>query len=125
MKLSALSSPGFTQAINKLLTASLPVKTAFKLKKYVDQIQPELKHYEELKKALFDEFSVKDENGETLVKDGMISLDMAKADQWQPKAMELNDLESDAKLELSLDDLGDKVELSAADLVNLGDLLKE
>jgi hypothetical protein len=125
MKLSALSSPGFTQAINKLLAASLPVKTAFKLKKYVDQIQPELKHYEELKKALFDEFSVKDENGETLVKDGMISLDMAKADQWQPKAMELNDLESDAKLELSLDDLGDKVELSAADLVNLGDLLKE
>lgn len=125
MKVHVLASEGFQSALNKLLAAELPLKTAFKLKKFVGAIQEDLKTFEELRSKVFQEFGTKDENGEVIVKDGMITLDPALADQWQPKLLDLQELEAEAKLELKLDDLGDKVELSAADLMALDGVLSE
>ena len=125
MKVHVLATNGFQSALNKLIAAELPLKTAFKLKKFSTAIQEDLKLFEELRSKVFQEFGTKDDSGEVIVNDGMITLDPSLADQWQPKLVELQELEAEAKLELTLDDLGDKVELSAADLMTLDGVLKE
>jgi len=127
MKLSHLSSDAFKTALNKLLSAPLPPKTAFKLKKLTQQLEGDLKIFEDTRNSIVMEFCQKDEEGNPVQNEnGTVNLDMEKVAEWQPKINELMSLETTFEIpKVSLDDLGDKVELSAADLFTLGDLITE
>jgi len=127
MKLSHLSSDAFKSAVGKLSNASLPPKTAFQVKKLIQALESDLKIFEETRNSIVNEFCLKDENGQPVsAGEGMVSLDMTKQAEWQPKLNELMTLESTVALpKFSIDALGDKVELSAADLFALGDLISE
>lgn len=127
MKLSHLSSEPFKNSLNKLLSAPLPPKTAFQLKKLTQKLEEDLKIFEDMRNAIVQEYCAKDENGNPVQNDnGTVNLDISKADEWQPKVSELMSLETSFEIpKVSLDSLGDKIELSATDLFVLGDLITE
>jgi hypothetical protein len=127
MKLSQLSSETFRSAVTKLSTASLPPKTAFQIKKLIQSLESDLKIFEETRNAIVNEYCLKDENGQPVpAGEGMVTLDMTRVAEWQPKIDELMSLETTVELpKFSIEALGDKVELSATDLFALGDLITE
>lgn len=127
MKLSQLSTEDFKSAIAKLSAASLPPKTAFQVKKLIQTLESDLKIFEETRNSIVMEFCLKDEEGNPVsAGEGMVSLDMSRMEEWQPKINELMSLETTVELpKFSIDALGDKVELSAKDLFALGELIAE
>lgn len=125
MKLSQLASPDFKAAFQKLLQASLPIKTTFKLKKLTQGLEIELKLFEETRESIVKEFGEKDEGGELKFNEqGLVALDVSKVAEWQPKLAELMAVETEVP-KISLEDFGDKLELSAHDLFALGELIQE
>ena len=123
MKLSVLMSPAFNEAFSKLMAADLPIKVSFKLNKFVKAIQPELEMFQEQRKKVFEQFAVKDEEGNTVENDGMITLNPELKDQWMPKLLELEELTTDSSFKVDVNDL-EGVKLSASDLIVLEDLLE-
>lgn len=121
MKISILASDQFNLAFNKLISASLAPKTAFKLKKLALTIAQEVKVYEEIRTGLLQEYGKRDESGNIIQDEkGMVYLDMDKKEEFEPKLKEFNELETTAEItKISLEELGDKVELSASDLLAL------
>ena len=127
MKLSLLSTEDFKAAIGKLSAASLPPKTAFQVKKLILALEADLKIFEETRNAIVMEYCLRGEDGQPLAAgEGMVTLDMSRSEEWQPKINELMSLETTVELpKFSIEALGDKVELSAKDLFALGDLIAE
>jgi hypothetical protein len=127
MRLSQLASPDFKNAVQKLMQASLPVKTTFRLKKLVVALESEIKIFDETRESIVKEYGEKDEEGNLKQNEqGLVQLDLAKAAEWQPKLSELMMLESAVELpKFSLSDLGESLQLSANELFALGDLIQE
>jgi hypothetical protein len=124
MKLSQLSSSEFKTAFQTLMKSQLPIKTTFALKKLTIKLESELKLFEETRESIVKEFGEKDEQGNLKQNEnGMVNLDLSKASEWQPKIQELLALETEVQ-SFELSDLGDKLELSTAELFALGDLIK-
>jgi hypothetical protein len=124
MKLSQLSSSEFKTAFQTLMKSQLPIKTTFALKKLTIKLESELKLFEETRESIVKEFGEKDEQGNLKQNEnGMVNLDLSKASEWQPKIQELMALETEVQ-SFELSDLGDKLELSTAELFALGDLIK-
>lgn len=120
MKLAVYVSEPFQKALNKLAETQLPVKTSFKLSKYIKDMATEAEVFNAQRQKIFTEFGKPVEG-----KEGMLQLDVDRQEEWLPKITELNELESTAEFKLKLDDLGDKAELTASDLLVLQDLVEE
>jgi hypothetical protein len=127
MRLSQLASQEFKSALSKLMSAQLPIKTTFRLKKLVQNLEGELKLFEETRHSIVQEYGEKDEAGNLKQNEqGLVNLDVSKSEEWQVKLSELMMIESTLELpKLTLSDFGDKVELSANDLFALGSLISE
>jgi len=121
--LGKLSNPAFTAAMQELLTKSLPVKTAFKLKGLTNLFNGELAKFGELRKAILDKHCKKNE-------DGSPDVDANSNYQFDPEALplvttELNDLLS-IEVEfnhVSIDELGN-IDVTAQTLFDLGDIVQ-
>ena len=122
MKISLLLSPAFNEAFSKLLKADLPIKTSFRLNKFLKAVQPDLEMFQEQRKKVFQEFAVKNEDGSVKEEDGQIFLDQALRDKWMPKLLELEELTTDHEVKVDVSEL-EGVKLSPSDLSVLEDVL--
>ena len=127
MLISKLASSDFKAAVQKLMAASLPIKTTFRLKKFIVGLEVELKIFEETRESIVKEYGEKDEDGTLKTNEqGLISLDAARASEWQTKLSELFSLETQIDVpKISIEDLCEDVKLSANDLFALGELISE
>jgi hypothetical protein len=127
MKLSHLATPEFKQAVQKLMSMQLPIKTTFKLKKSIAALESELKIFEETREDLVKNYGQRDESGNLKFNENsMIQLDLSRAAEWQPKFTELMSLETSTEFpKFKIEDFGESLQLSANDLFALGELIEE
>jgi hypothetical protein len=124
MKLALIIDPGFTTALKKLMGEQLPLKTAYKLKGIAEKVQAENNKYDELRIAALNNYGSKDAEGKfVMTETGSVDL---QGDNLTNFLNELNQLLSiDVPLDsISINDLGDKLKLSADELFLLSDILK-
>ena len=123
MKLARVTDPKFQETLKKLLKEPLPLKTSFKLKGIAKRAQEELDKYEEVRKAAVSKYGAKDDKGELLVQeDGNVRLDGDDLQGFIKEITDLVNLEIDLGT-LSIDELGDRVQLTAEELLALEDLV--
>lgn len=124
MKLARLLDEDFHGALRRLNLQVLPLKAAFALKGIQKNIQQELLKYEETRKEALSRFGKKDTDG-NLITDEAQNVLFEEEDQLQ-FIKELNDL-LDMEVEigtLSIESLGDKVEITGQDLAMLEGLIQ-
>jgi hypothetical protein len=109
------------------MSTQLPIKTTFKLKKLVSQLDSELKLFEETRESLVRNYGEKEENGELKFNaQGLVQLDLSRATEWQPKFAELVSLETSLEIpKFKLEDLGENLQLSTNELIALGEIIEE
>jgi len=123
MKLARVTDQKFQAALQKLLKESLPLRTAFKLKGIAKRAQEELDKYEEVRKAAVERYGSKDENGNLIVlEEGTVKLEGENLNQFVKELSDLVNTEISIGT-VSIDELGDKVNMSAEELLALEDLL--
>lgn len=109
----------FRRAYNYFNSVKLPLKAAYKLTKIKNAIDTETQYYGEKFQEIIDTYAQKDENGnlkysedgaQILIKDGMII-------ECNQKLEELHNLEVGIEnYNLTIDDLGDGIEVTTEDL---------
>ena len=109
----------FRRAYNVFNEVKLPLKAAYKLTKIKNAVENETQYYGEKFQEIVDTYAQKDENGnlkynedgtQILIKDGMIM-------ECNQKLEELHNLEIGIEnYNLTIDDLGDSIEVTAGDL---------
>jgi hypothetical protein len=123
MKLSTIIDPAFQAALKKLMAEPLPLKTAYKIKAIAQAVDQELKRYDEVRREALLKRATHKEDGEPDVNsDGTVKLE---GDNLQLFVKELNELLAvDIAVEmLTIAELGDKVCMSADQLLALDDLI--
>jgi len=125
MKLARLTDARFHNALRKLSAAPVPLRVAFKLKGIQAKVDQELKKFEECRQQALEKFGKKDAEGKVQTKpDGTVEFE---PDQLKLFAAEFNDL-GHTEVEIGfvkLEDVGDRVELSADELSLLDSVLVE
>ena len=125
MKLRTLTDPKFLEALSKMISADIPMQTAFKLKKIISMIDDERKNYEDLRKGLLSECGKKDDTGELVVdKNGHVEFSEESKKTFIEKHEELLDVEVNLP-KVSIREFGDAIKLSTADLFLIEDMLEE
>ena len=109
----------FRRGYNFFNSVKLPLKAAYKLTKIKNAVEKETEYYGEKFQEIVDTYAKKDEDGnlmynedgtQILIKDGMIS-------ECNDKLEELHNLEvSIENYNLTIDDLGDDLEVTTDDL---------
>ena len=125
MKLARLTDTRLHAALRKLSSAAVPLRVAFKLKGIQVRVDGELKKFEEVRQGALDKFGKKDAEGKLVTRpDGTVEFEEG---QLQAFAAELNDLgQTDIDVSsVKVEELGDKVELSADELAFLDGILVE
>ena len=125
MKLARLTDARFHSALRKLTSASLPLRVAFKLKGIAAKVDVELKKFEECRQGALEKFGKRDAEGKIAIReDGTVEFE---EDRLRAFATELNDLgQEEVDLgTIKMDELGDKVELTAEELSLLDDVIVE
>ena len=125
MKLRTLTDPKFLEALSKMISADIPMQTAFKLKKIISMIDDERKNYEDLRKGLLSECGKKDDTGELVVdKNGHVEFSEESKKTFIEKHEELLNVEVNLP-KISIKEFGDAIRLSTADLFLIEDMLEE
>ncbi len=103
MKISLNEIVSSVEGLKALLDTKLPVKVSYKISKLINnQLNRELKNYEEVRTKLIIELGVKKDNGDSEV------VDPEKIKEFQSKLTELLKEEVEIEWEpLSVEDLGD------------------
>lgn len=125
MKLSKLTESNFRIAIQKVSSQDIPLTAAFKLKGIIKRGDEELAKYEDVRKSALERLGDRDENGNIMLDDkGGVKL---STENMQKFAAELSDLlKSEVDIgTMSVADLGNKVTISANDLMALSDIFVE
>lgn len=125
MKLARLLDENLHLAFKNLKNQKLPAKTAFVIKGIQKRMEEEITKYEEVRKELLNRCGKKDENGNLEVDDKNNVL--FDADGQKEFINEMNEL-INTEVEIgtfTLESLGDKVELSGNDVIDLDGLLVE
>lgn len=125
MKIARLTDARFHQALRKLTAQTLPLRAAFKLKGIAATLDAELKKFEECRQAALEKFGKRGEDGNIVTReDGSVEFDN---EQLKAFAAELNDLgQEDINLEsVKMEELGNKVELTADELFLLDGVIVE
>ena len=132
MIVARLVEPAFHAAFAKIASpeASLPVQTAFKLKKAAQKIEEAVKHFNEQRQAIVTKFAVRREDGEIDTKKDeasgqeIVQLDLATKEEWEKAFADLHSFEVELpQIPVAL--LGEKVELTVTDLFQLDGLIVE
>lgn len=127
MKFAAFQNPAVFELLNRLFSAQVPVKVAYKLSKIQKAVGVESERYQELRMKIVSKYGNKDEAGELIVDEaGNAKLEDGVIEALVAEMKELHEIEIALETKVSLDDL-DKVELSATDLsiLELLDILQE
>lgn len=94
MKLTNSRLLADTQGLSQLTQKSLPIKVSYAIAKNIAKIQSELKIYNEERQKLIDKYSVKDEEGKTLVgEDNQITIQIEFLEAWTKDITELEEIE--------------------------------
>lgn len=123
MKLGLIVNPEFQKAVEKVLSAPLPLKTAFKSKSIIKQINEAVANYNGLRMALIEEFGEKKEDG-TINKneEGYVKIIEEKFAEFEAKFKELNEIEVEVSL-FKLEELGN-ISLSIQEVSALEGLIE-
>ncbi len=125
MKLSVLTNPDFQKTLNKLITQELPLKTAFKFKTILKNCANELAKYEETRTDGLKRYGNQKEDG-SLDLDEKGNAKFSK-ENFNEFAKELNGLlANDVEVgSVTLSELGEKISLTAKELLALDGLILE
>lgn len=125
MKVAKLASPKFKELMGKLINAEVPMRTALKIKAISEVLDEHLVAYENARVELIKKHADLDENGEVIA-DENNNATFSSQEARIAFAKELSELVSaDIEIEkISIDELGDKVILSTADLIALEDVIQ-
>jgi|GEM_PF-4203792 len=125
MKLNAIVSARFSEALNKLVKAEIPIATAYKLKTVVVRTGEEHKKFEDMRTELINKYAPKNKKGEIIKnEDGGYSVSEKNKDDFFKEIQELLEVEIELP-KIKIADLGDKLQISVQDLVLLEGLLEE
>ena len=125
MKLSVIVSPRFSETLNKLAQAEIPVATAYKLKAVITLVAEEQKKFEDMRKSLIDKHAAKNKKGEIIKgEDGSYSVAEKNKEEVFKEIQELLNVEVEVP-KVKVSSLGEKLQLSVQDLALLEDLLEE
>ena len=125
MKLARLTDARFHTALAKLNAQPMPLRIAFKLKGISAKVAEELRKFEELRTSALERLGKKDAEGKVMTKpDGAVEFE---PEQLKAFAAELNDLGSmDVDMpSVKVEELGDKVILTADELTHLDGVIVE
>jgi hypothetical protein len=126
MKLSKLVNPEFQVALRKLATQEVPLRTAFKLKGMIKQVNEALAKYDEVRTDALKRYGDKDDKGELVLDEGGKNVKLSE-DSAQGFVKELNDLLND-EIEIGgvkVADLGENCSLSTTELMLLEDIIQD
>jgi len=123
MKLSKLVDPTFQAALKKLSTQDIPLKSAFKLKGVIKQVNEALTNYENVRVDALKRFGEKNDSGDLVVGEGgSVKLSEDNAAGFVKELNEL--LNSDIDVgSVKVSELGDKLSIGTTELMALEDLL--
>ncbi len=123
MKLMTLANPFYQEAVVRLASNKLPIKTAYKLKTIINTINQEIQKFEELRKSIISRYIVANDLGIPLVGDDgrLVLKDLELSNEYEEALKELSAIEVDIP-SISIDELGD-IQVSTKDLDLLGDLI--
>ena len=125
MELGKLVDVQFQTTLRKLASQELPLRAAFTLKGIVNNVNSELKKYDEVRGEALQRLGEKDETGKLIAGDkGNIKL---SDDNMKLFVDEMNTLLATPITVGSINakDLGDKCTLSTSDLLTLDGIIKE
>ena len=123
MKLGILANQNFQSALNKLADQELPIQVSFKIRRIIKKMNDELKIFNDTKDSLINRFGEKSEDGNLKInQDGTVSLDLKRKEEWLKELNDLNNLETSLP-KIYLSELGDKLTISANELLILDGLI--
>lgn len=124
MKLSKLVDPQFQVALRKLASQEVPLRSAFKLKGMIKQVNEALTKYDEVRTDALKRYGDKDDDGGLLLDEGGKNVKLSE-NNAQAFVKELNDLLNDEVDigSLKISDLGDNLSLSTTELILLEDII--
>lgn len=123
MKLNKLVDPAFQTALRKLTTQEVPLKSAFKLKSIIKQVNDALTKYDEVRTEALKRFGEKDSDGNLIVDDNKsvkLSEDSAQAFIKELSELLADEVQVDT---LNVADLGDKLSMTTSELMLLEDVI--
>lgn len=123
MKLALFVSEDFKQALNKLSSKNLKLKTAYKLKNILKKQAEEATKYEELRLAAIKAHAETDEKGNVLQENGSATFKEEGYAKFVQELAELGSVEVEVE-KLSLEELGD-IEMTAIELFFLDGILSQ
>lgn len=124
MKLSKLVDPQFQVALRKLASQDVPLRSAFKLKGMIKQVNEALAKYDEVRTEALKRYGDKDDNGELVLEQGGKNVKLSE-ESAQAFVEELNNLLND-EIEVGsvkISDLGNNLSLSTTELILLEDVI--
>lgn len=125
MELSKIIDPQFQSTLRKLASQDLPLRAAFALKGIVNNVNGELKKYDEVRGEALQRLGEKGDDGKVVVNDsGSVKLSEDSMKNFMEEMNALLTTTVDVG-SVSVKDLGDKCSLSAGDLLALDGLVKE
>ena len=125
MKLGQLNDVRFHAALSKLIEQPLPLRAAFKLKGISAKVQDELRKFDEVRQAALKQYGNKDENGELLTnEDNTVKFEKENLELFAKELNELSLTEVDVGT-ISVSELGDKLTVTADDLMALDGVVIE
>lgn len=122
MKLASLTNPFFQSALSKLIAQPLPLRAAFKLKGTATKVKEEFAKFEECRTAALNKYGTKDEAGKLVLKNDNVEFTAENLALFSKEFNELGTTELEVP-SIKLSELGEKLELSADELLILGDIV--
>jgi hypothetical protein len=123
VKLSQLIDPNYQAILRKLSSQEIPLKTAFKLRGIVQNINAEVAKYEEVRTEALKRYGDKKEDGSLATDEkGTVGLSGENRDHFinELNALLLTDVSVGS---IAPEELGDKASLTTQELIVLGDLI--
>lgn len=124
IKMSAIIA--LREVCESLKSQKTNVRTAYKISKILNKIEAEFSFYQNKFSEIVNDFSEKDENNQpVLTENGQgIKIDPSRIKEAEEKLLELNNIDVNFDITLSLDDL-DNLEISISDMQILSQILQE
>jgi len=124
MKLSRLIDERFQTQLKKLMASKLPIKTAYKLRDIVRNIDKAIADYDAVRNTIIAKYAKKKDDGTVDVDaNGKVQLDQEVLREFAKEIGELTSVDVEIA-QITIDELGDKVDPTVDDLIDLDDLIK-
>lgn len=125
MKLGRLTDDRFHVALQKLASQQLPLKAAFRLKGIIAKVQEEFKKYDEVRQAALEKYGKKGEDGKLVANEvGQVQFEPNDLNEFVTELDNLCNTDLDIQT-VKLSELGEKVEMSAEEIMLLAEIVVE